>query len=1622
MGDPPWKPRRRPHSAGGVPTEPLTHPRPRSVNGKPPSSKPPSNKPPSNKPPSSKPPSSKPPSSKPPSNKPPSSKQSSRSGSVDHEDGPTSELGFTDKLKALRELIASSKSCRHASQGDGEKSSGGRIMVRRQQNAFEAVDVGQHVQFSVNSLERRDSTHGFTKPGGKENAYLDDVHDSELFLSSDGQKYGLPARPRSESYSHLLSRDLQQMSLARERGWVGFQPGDLSPESGSKRVSFRPGCAEGSKRSQSALDYFHHEVPERDWNVPARNSRSSLNSHSENSQRASADGPAFPTRSVAGYMDTHSHTVPTRSVAGYMDTHSHTVPTRSVAGYMDTHSHTVPTRSVAGYMDTHSHTVPTRSVAGHMDTHSHTAPTRSVAGYIDTHSHTVPTRSVAGCIDTHSHTVPTRSVAGYMDTHSHTVPTRSVAGYMDTHSHTGPTRSVAGCIDTHSHTVPTHTAPALMVASDVRAAELLKAKDAIYKQFSPRGSHPGSSPPEHDCPSSASTTPRLVQTNVRISDNPRMKARPRSADHVGRCWEKAVISAVRSSEGEDGHGHWTQLLSQKRDKHDSRSGPGSPATVQNGPHRASPHAFLLQEAARQLQNEHQHVKARKEVHKERDDGAVENVEDGNILEELLQDDEVAKILRQPRTKKKIIIKRGSVKTVHETDSDSQRVLPKKGSSKNAKAETKPVHIKSKLTIRSQSSVDSDDSSDAARDQVLTLDRLKSLLKGRRSESRPNSQTSVASTSSPAPMKAVHYSRHHRSRYENGMSVDNPDAQSHTGDSNQTKPVQRKIIRRPPTQPKEGREKKNNIPSSRKPSKTEESKIGGASKIHKEKASPQRPSSAPHLSSKLTSSSPSSSTKPINTTTRKGQGQGASTTLKPSTGIAKNRERSRSSTDVAKDTDSAASVQSLRSNVQRLHQEVAERVSQEAYTIQGWMNHTESLDDIHHHHHHQVPEPGQIRRRLSFDDDDDRDPLSQKKKRPSVENRSQSCCIPFGKRLGAGAVDAGSGSRIIPGMDVEDGGLNISREAGRAGKTGSERRTGHATSDSEENSFLANVDRLSRNRATSTPRRAAESGRPPPPPPSSSSSSLLSSAMDRDVGRDAMVPEREAVSCNLRSLKRPASAGAIHFRSSSSSSASLQLWTHGELSGADTVDLMMSQLGNARRVQLLQRLYTADDATRHAIILKAQLFKSWQSTARTLKQQRLVYSASLKRAHRFLTGRLQRRSFFHWRGAAAERRKRRMAEGVHRLHMLRKGLQGFRWARLRSRHQIRTLQMRVSAIATRAAFDKWLAQFQSRREERMRAAFRRWREFAYEEKMLVSGCFVCHVVAFRYFRIRERQKDQNEKMVCVTMLLWREAYGQRIKENIADKYLSHANRFRRTSLRQCWRGWSHFTRWAMERASRHSLALDLRRRNLRRTTMHAWQVALCQSRKASQHFRKCRLRRIVQAWRQGAEISRAERQRDMAESHEHWRRTAARRTFLTWHHRLHLCRAVAMADSTLSRTTFALWREAWQSNSQRRQRVEAAITHSRLRKSLLTWRRHVLDRRRKQKQAVYLLETCLTRVAITAWRGYTAHKTGFRASLQRQVTVTQCRELSRCFCLWRDALHVRLDARHRQQLWSLACVR
>ena len=453
---------------------------------------------------------------------------------------------------------------------------------------------------------------------------------------------------------------------------------------------------------------------------------------------------------------------------------------------------------------------------------------------------------------------------------------------------------------------------------------------------------------------------------------------------------------------------------------------------------------------------------------------------------------------------------------------------------------------------------------AREDHVFTLDKLKSLLRGRRPPSGSSSQHSLSNMSSPAPVKAVHLTdqagrqetmdakqrgRERSAHSETAREQRQPDPHTSQLAGFELKgpdlhTSQRKVIRRPPSVPRV-KEDAQSVTSSRASAETvheggpkkaagDSARRGksvgvwhspGAGDPHgidrpphhmgetvtrdpcgsgekesgsgdprnagerapgdvqkageraqrdpstsggKERGSGappavgkgvkggrhrlSRPGSAPHLSSAASLSSSSTLSSSAAPRSHSSATTGRIKGERPASRGGGGQGSGGSRSDEPKVKDAA----SLRSSVQRLHQEVSTRISQEAYVVQGLLNHADQ-DDLD-------PKSGQVRRRLSFDGDGDGG-----RETTTAEPRSRSG-VPLGRRLVGGSADTG---RVSVDASGGSNSSHLHKDRSPSGRGG-----GHIVEtkrEREERSFLASLDQLREDRATSTPKRRL--GRP-----------------------------------------------------------------------------------------------------------------------------------------------------------------------------------------------------------------------------------------------------------------------------------------------------------------------------------------------------------------------------------------------------------------------------------------------------------------------------------------------------------------------------------------------------------------
>lgn len=553
----------------------------------------------------------------------------------------------------------------------------------------------------------------------------------------------------------------------------------------------------------------------------------------------------------------------------------------------------------------------------------------------------------------------------------------------------------------------------------------------------------GSRPQKNDC--TFAEFKKNKQTNLQILDKSCLAAKWQQAQgHYQQSHSKNSNTNLGEIE------HWTQVLSQKRNRAERTcfSAPSSPAPKQTNVPLDLTYLSLLSSHLQQRSPTQNTIdrdcstESKADLSLQKHQQALYNpgkksLKKVNTFERLgrasepnpedkLQDAEVAAITRQSHVKK-IIVRKGVSARVQkecisqEVNQSAATVQP----TSTVHEPQKSRHLaeeanKTGVTLQPQQHVQHGDCSSenveripsdrylnhtaflVPKDEhIITLNKLKALLKSRKSELRSDSRGSSASTSSPSPLKAFHSNCHHYDRFQassgDQAQVDGLGEQDLVSSRDMKgtmvqathRTASRKLIKRPPDGSKPNLSKndvkKRNFRNkeahlfqnhgvshqSIQDSSTMKSSGRSDSRLL------ERPLSAPHSCNTQRPKLERSSTPEVphrngafcRPHTTRAISSRSDRDLNPpgnNQSQSQNDARRKSVTDLT--SNEMSSAHCLRKNIQRLHQEISTRMDQEEYILQDLMSKASNNNK----------NPGsssvnmikrdakQIRRRLSFD--------------------------------------------------------------------------------------------------------------------------------------------------------------------------------------------------------------------------------------------------------------------------------------------------------------------------------------------------------------------------------------------------------------------------------------------------------------------------------------------------------------------------------------------------------------------------------------------------------------------------------------------------------------------------------
>ncbi|KAL3861077.1 hypothetical protein ACJMK2_007163 [Sinanodonta woodiana] len=446
------------------------------------------------------------------------------------------------------------------------------------------------------------------------------------------------------------------------------------------------------------------------------------------------------------------------------------------------------------------------------------------------------------------------------------------------------------------------------------------------------------------------------------------------------------------------------------------------------------------------------------------------------------------------------------------------------------------------------------------------------------------------------------------------------------------------------------------------------------------------------------------------------------------------------------------------------------------------------------------------------------------------------------------------------------------------------------------------------------------------------------------------------------------------------------------------------------VRLLRKLYKVKTPEeRDDLVLKAKCFRRWLTNVRQMKRHQVLvfeppppsisYGVSLKKAEIFYRTQTLDQYFSYWKIRASQLKHCKAAQALHQHHLLRKGMNAFKWAINRSKLHQAIVQDKVNGILLAVSFRKWRSRAAANRHRRLQAAFTRWQHFTKEAQ-----------------RIRSLKNQSDQRLKQHIFQKWDKRFKDQLKKNKADKH------FKMGLLSFNFSSWKVFTIESKVKKGRQHLAKEMFEKNLTRNTFTQITVMFEKYQRAKKFHRQQQLKQALVAWQQGSKECQGENLENQRVAEEHRYRVTLKSHFYGWQDRLLNMRACRMSDKIFIKHAFAEWKVKYERRIQRHGEIDCFVRQKVMRRAFFRWKFTVNTLKKCRAAAIQCLETALMRHVLCRWEMYTAYKIELRKRLKIHERKQQLLVQKHCLSEWRARFQVQLDEQKARQLWSNTCAR
>lgn len=447
------------------------------------------------------------------------------------------------------------------------------------------------------------------------------------------------------------------------------------------------------------------------------------------------------------------------------------------------------------------------------------------------------------------------------------------------------------------------------------------------------------------------------------------------------------------------------------------------------------------------------------------------------------------------------------------------------------------------------------------------------------------------------------------------------------------------------------------------------------------------------------------------------------------------------------------------------------------------------------------------------------------------------------------------------------------------------------------------------------------------------------------------------------------------------------------------------------VKLLRKLYHVDADKRQNLVLMAKCFRRWFNNVLHAKARNVEITQAASRMSPISYGVMLHKSDICYRDTVLSRyfdtwkialRNAQLAQEVmqlNRRHLLRKGMNAFKWAINRSKLQQGILQDRINGILIQSYFVKWKRRALENRQLRLQQAFFRWRQFTKEAQ-----------------KIRMLRNQTNTRLKERIFLVWHDNYQTRLKEHKAETHM------RTVLMSHGWLSWKLYTALSKERKQRQKMAMQLLQVTLQKKMFTSMKVEFIKYSKAKQFYRLSQIKIALTSWRIGAQLCKTDCDQDIRVADIHWSHNALRSNFTAWRDAVLTKRACRLYDNNLTRNAFTLWHIRYQHLVQRRAAADTFVHHTVTSRAFRHWWTFVTDMKMCRMEAIRRLESVLQGHMFDLWHWYTKYQRDLRKRFKLYVWKHDLDTQRLYLSIWRTQFSVKCDVKKAQQLWSNTCAR